>query len=271
MKQVLSLLVVVALLCSFARASYATKAKDNTGDGRSIIGGKDASISSYPFAVLMTIKGLGAQWTCSASVIGEFYALTAAHCLVHGDNPPQTYQVTFLGGTSNRGSNGTIFNASYYIIHDEYNECEMDNDVAVVRVTTSFFTNPAIKAITLQDDEHAASTSCYAVGWGLLTIPPNFIDANTLQIANYTLQTSQNCRSLWGERITEQMYCADYESGKVYRGDSGGPLVCGDRLHGISSFGAGYKCSSRAYDLPDVFTKVPSDSIRRFIHLHTGI
>uniref|UniRef100_A0A2M4CPS5 Putative trypsin-like serine protease n=1 Tax=Anopheles darlingi TaxID=43151 RepID=A0A2M4CPS5_ANODA len=201
MKQVLSLLVVIALLCAFTHASYATKAKENTGDERSIIGGKDASISSYPFALLMFVNGITA---CSASVIGEFYALTAAHCLVHGDKPPQTYQVTFLGGTSSIGSNGTIFNASYYVIHDEYNECTIDNDVAVVRVTTSFFTDPAIKAITLQDDEPAASTSCYAVGWGLLTIPPNFIDANNLQIANYTLQTSQNCRSLLGERITEQ-------------------------------------------------------------------
>ncbi|XP_049539280.1 trypsin delta-like [Anopheles darlingi] len=199
MKQVLSLLVVIVVLCT--HASYATNAKEYTGDERSIIGGKDAFISSYPFALLMFVNGFTA---CSASVIGEFYALTAAHCLVHGDDPPQTYQVTFLGGTSSIGSNGTIFNASYYVIHDEYNECTTDNDVAVVRVTTSFFTNPAIKAITLQDNEPAASTSCYAVGWGLLTTPPNFIHANNLQIANYTLQASQTCSSLLGERITEQ-------------------------------------------------------------------
>ncbi|ETN66976.1 hypothetical protein AND_001226 [Anopheles darlingi] len=67
MKQVLSLLVVIVVLCGFTHASYATKAKENTGDERSIIGGKDASISSYPFALLMFVNGITA---CSASVIG---------------------------------------------------------------------------------------------------------------------------------------------------------------------------------------------------------
>ncbi|XP_050093165.1 trypsin delta-like [Anopheles aquasalis] len=267
MKQVLGILAVVAVLCAFTRSSYAFESRDTSDEERGIIGGRNAPIISYPFALMLLVDGSA---ICTASVIGEFYALTAAHCLVQDTVTFQNSQISFFGGSSIRGSEGTIFNASYYVIHGEYNTTTIDNDVAVVRVTTSFFTNPAIKPIALQDGEPAASSSCYAVGWGFLTIPPNFIKTQTLQVASYTLETAQNCENLYGATITAQMYCARYESGRVYKGDSGGALVCGDRLHGIASF-VPYIDTYGIHDKPEVFTKVPSHSIRRFIRLHTGI
>uniref|UniRef100_A0A182FUP6 Uncharacterized protein n=1 Tax=Anopheles albimanus TaxID=7167 RepID=A0A182FUP6_ANOAL len=189
MKRVSGLLVAVALQCAFTRTSYASNPIDTSDEERSIIGGRDAPISSYPFALMLLVDG---RLVCTASVIGEFYALTAAHCLDSKVITSPKSQISFLGGSSDRSSIGTIFTASYYVLHEKYNSCTIDNDVAVVGVTTSFFTNSAIKPIPLQDDEPAASTSCYAVGWGYLTIPPNYIPAQMLQVANYTLQTTQN-------------------------------------------------------------------------------
>ncbi|XP_035789466.1 trypsin beta-like [Anopheles albimanus] len=261
MKQVISVLVIVIGLSgtSFAASLGSPSA---TVSGR-IIGGTNATINNYPF--MMMLYGqlpTNVYALCGASVISPYHALTAAHCF-YGKNISKVY---LRVGSSYQNAGGTLYTAKNYTVHPGYNPSNSDNDAAVVLVTKSFLSVPGTQSIPLQNNEPAASTTCYALGWG--NTSPNGPVAEILQLGNYTIQTQSVCNQLLGTgRVTAQMYCATATKGRVCLGDSGGPLVCGGRVHGIVSFGKSQCPANTA----EVFAKVPSASIRNFIRQVSGI
>ncbi|XP_035789467.1 trypsin alpha-like [Anopheles albimanus] len=256
MKQVIGVLIVVAVLSG---VSYAA---NGTVSGR-IIGGSNVIINDYPFMVRM-YRDLNSY--CGAVVIGPYHALTAAHCVYGIDSNAVYGQIHFRGGSTNQYSGGNVFSAWKLTMHPLYNHTSLEYDIAVVEITTSFYRNPIIKPIPMQEFEPAASTSCYALGWG--NTSPSGPQSPTLQIGYYTLGSQQYCYSMHPIAFaTPSKYCATSQGGRICFGDSGGALVCGGRLHGINSFLSGWCDANKV----EGFAKVPFSGIRSFIRQVSGI
>ncbi|XP_009286052.1 PREDICTED: kallikrein-13 [Aptenodytes forsteri] len=62
---------------------------------------------------------------------------------------------------------------------------------------------------------------------------------DTPQCVNVTLVGDNECRMVYGSKVTEDMLCAGVAAGgkDSCQGDSGGPLVCKGVLQGIVSWG----------------------------------
>ena len=71
-----------------------TRSVKNNGDR--IVGGTDAAKGQYPYQ--LSLLYLGKYHTCGATIIDDFWALTAAHC-VYGRDTPSLYAI--LAGANN--------------------------------------------------------------------------------------------------------------------------------------------------------------------------
>ena len=94
--------------------------------------------------------------------------------------------------------------------HENHNEPEFDNDVAIITVTQPFdFSDPNVQPISMfmsDDAEIPAETICNATGWGALW--GGGIHPNNLQWIQIPLLSHEDCMQLYPEYITDGMVCA---------------------------------------------------------------
>ncbi|XP_058448680.1 uncharacterized protein LOC131428652 [Malaya genurostris] len=226
-----------------------------------IVGGNEVAISSFPYQLSLRSNG---NHICGASIISSNWALSAAHCT---HPTPAVSTITFRGGSANRNSGGTIFQAAQIVNHGSYNPNTIDNDVCVIRITTSF-TGTNISPITIVPSGTgiAAGTRSIVSGWGLTT-PGGSLPVN-LRAVDIPVVAQSTCQSQWGSgRITANMVCAGEPGRDSCNGDSGGPLVTGGRQFGIVSWGA-TQCGG---NLAGVYANIGASSIRNFISSNTGV
>ncbi|XP_053694195.1 trypsin alpha-3-like [Sabethes cyaneus] len=226
-----------------------------------IVGGNEVSIANFPYQLSLRSNG---NHICGASIISSNWALSAAHCT----HPmPSVGSITFRGGSASRTAGGTIFQAAQIINHPSYNPSTIDNDVCVIRITTSF-TGANISPITIvpSGTSFAAGTRSVVSGWGLTT-PGGSLPVN-LRAVDIPVVAQGTCQSQWGAgRITANMVCAGEPGRDSCNGDSGGPLVTGGRQFGIVSWGA-VQCGG---NLAGVYANIGAASVRNFISSNTGV
>ncbi|XP_058450009.1 trypsin alpha-3-like [Malaya genurostris] len=226
-----------------------------------IVGGDEVSISDYPFQ--LSLRSNNAH-ICGGSIISSNWALSAAHCT----HPlPAVSSITFRAGSASRLTGGTVFQAAEIINHPQYNSNTLDNDVCVIRVTTSFAgTDIAPISLVSSGTSIAAGTRSVVSGWGL-TVTGGSLPVN-LRAVDIPVVAHSTCQSQWGAgSVTVNMVCAGEPGRDSCNGDSGGPLVTGGNQFGIVSWGA-TQCGG---NLAGVYTDVGASSIRNFISSNTGV
>ncbi|KXJ79753.1 hypothetical protein RP20_CCG028104 [Aedes albopictus] len=229
-------------------------------EGR-IVGGNEVGIASFPYQLSLRHNG---NHICGASVISSNWALSAAHCTV---SPVTAGSATLRGGSANRLSGGIIFAVAQIVNHPQYNANTINNDVSVLRTTTSF-TGANIASITIvpSGTNFAGGTRSVVSGWGLTT--PGGSLPTMLRAVDIPVVTIATCRNQWGTaRITDSMVCAGEPGRDSCNGDSGGPLVTGGRQFGIVSWGA-VQCGG---NLAGVYANIGAAVIRNFISSNTGV
>uniref|UniRef100_A0A182PRS7 Peptidase S1 domain-containing protein n=1 Tax=Anopheles epiroticus TaxID=199890 RepID=A0A182PRS7_9DIPT len=226
-----------------------------------IVGGSAVPISQFPYQLSLRQNG---NHICGASVISSNWALSAAHCTFP---MPSANAITFRGGSSSRTTGGVIFQAAQIINHPQYNNNNLNNDVCVIRITTSFVgTNIAPIRLVSSGTSFAAGTNSVVSGWGL-TSPGGSLPVD-LRAVNIPVVAQATCSSQWGTgRITAAMVCAGAPGRDSCNGDSGGPLVTGGQQFGIVSWGA-VQCGG---SLPGVYANIGNAGIRSFISQNTGV
>uniref|UniRef100_A0A182IL22 Peptidase S1 domain-containing protein n=1 Tax=Anopheles atroparvus TaxID=41427 RepID=A0A182IL22_ANOAO len=226
-----------------------------------IVGGSVVPISQFPYQLSLRSNG---NHICGASVISGNWALSAAHCTFP---MPNVNSISFRGGSASRTAGGVIFQAAQIINHPQYSSANLNNDVCVIRITTSFTgANIAPIRLVASGTSFAAGTNSVVSGWGLLQAGGSLpVD---LRAVNIPVVAQATCSSQWGAgRITAAMVCAGAPGRDSCNGDSGGPLVTGGAQFGVVSWGA-VQCGGA---LPGVYANVGNAGIRNFISQQTGL
>ncbi len=233
--------------------------------GSRIFGGDAVDIIDYPWQVsIQTING----HFCGGAIINSEWILTAAHCI-----PGNVSNLYIHAGSTDQTEDevGQIIQADDALLAN-FNFSTMENDLALVHLSTPLCFNEYVQPIEFATSENVASTDidpgspAFISGWGdsesVGSANEGILRATEIPIINSTSASimlgdmSNQCQS--NDLVTSSMIAFYAESTSAGNGDSGGPAVIKNSsgtpyLIGISSWGG---CPD--VEFPSVYTRVSS-------------
>ena len=224
-----------------------------------IVNGTSAAPGSQPWAVQIRFKN--EKVFCSATLISNQFAVTAAHCLYRMRTNDK---VLVLGNLYTKSK--SQFQQSRRIekvyMREDFDIRTYDNDIALIKLDKPVEFNDGIRPICLPDvSEDYAGIDANVIGWGHLEHNGDL--PKQLQEVTVPVMSQQKCKyetKFVPQEITENMMCAGYDEGlqDACQGDSGGALIKTEDTHkmliGIVSWGI--ECARPG--LPGVYTRVGS-------------
>jgi secreted trypsin-like serine protease len=270
----------------------------------SIVGGRGASIASFPFQVALydsQAQSPAAGFFCGGVIIDATHVITAAHCLATGRQGSAGVDV-LAGSTSldppDPGSLRDPVRSS--MVDSRYDPMNSDYDIALLTLARPLWESsiaPSVNGVDtiapLPLDPGQASIyanpdispaiDATASGWGDVEPAPGYAASypTSLRAVRLALVPESTCEEQYAtieQPITSSMICA---GGGVARtdtcyGDSGGPLlVDADTparppedyvLAGLVDFGDG--CAQPGY--AGVYTRISSPAIMSFLNSGVG-
>uniref|UniRef100_A0A182P231 Peptidase S1 domain-containing protein n=1 Tax=Anopheles epiroticus TaxID=199890 RepID=A0A182P231_9DIPT len=244
-------------------------AAESNSPNRRIVNGQEARPGQFPYQVALLGQFNTGVGLCGASIITQFYVLTAAHCVYTGtDASNPVANGTAILGAQNRiieepSQQRITFSASGVIGHPGYDLFTVRDDIAVVRLDEPIVYTDRIQPIRLparSDTRTFAGLMGTVSGFGVYSVAnPGLSD-----VLNYVLNpiiTNADCRSKKGTvqwLIEDQNICQSGDGGRgACNSDSGGPLTVqdnGESLQvGVVSFGSAGGCDD---GIPTVFARL---------------
>ncbi|XP_059056331.1 vitellin-degrading protease-like [Achroia grisella] len=214
-----------------------------------IVGGEDIEISDAPYQASVIHYN---RHVCGGTIIARDIIITAAHCMM----VPDIEQYTVRVGSSYSTHGGDIYQVGDVARHPGFSFNKMDNDIAVIWLSTPIIFNENVSSIDLfeHDEELEDGELATITGWGDTAEGGGHPDI--LQRALVPKVNNEKCHLAYAPEytITSNMLCAGYpEGGKdACQGDSGGPLMYNNKLAAVVSWGIG--CARPDY--PGVYAKV---------------
>jgi len=234
-----------------------------------IIGGVDSDIKARPWQAWIFIRPsamANSGFTCGASIIGDRWLLTAAHCL-EGSLDNGVYVDVYYGSTEIQDEVGGIrTQAAEAYMHPNYDQPKGStyNDIALLKLKETIQFKEGVQPICMRTDAAwvETGTNCIVSGWGTTINQDKNSGAENLR--ELSVPMLSDCGALQTETYNIQydtQFCAGYpEGGKdSCQGDSGGPLACPNAdgayyQEGVVSFGN--ECAKK--DWPGVYARVSS-------------
>jgi hypothetical protein len=185
-----------------------------------VVGGKDTSISQYPYYARID---LGGTFLCGGTLISREFILTAAHC-----NYPGNMTVTL--GTDTLKGTGVKFAVVEKIPHPKYRVGNPDiYDVLLLRLqgtAPDFYVNNIPRLDDGKSNENKDAFNVIGLG---TQHEDSFLNANKLQVATVNRVDQTECKNRFlykaGLEVSADMLCAHAIGKDACHGDSGGPLV----------------------------------------------
>jgi len=222
-----------------------------------IVNGEDANIEDYPYQAALLSTGGWSYAYCGASIINEYWILTAAHC-VQGESANNTG--VRVGNDASYAQGGVTYDAAAIIAHENYNANTMNNDIALIRledpISFDNSTHPVVLMCDQQVDLGAEDVGemSWITGWGETEGTTN---STQLQVVGVPITNTSN---YGGGQIDADMIMAGYADGGYdsCQGDSGGPMVVlaadGETFLQCGVVSWGYGCAEAGY--PGVYSRV---------------
>ncbi|KAJ8736113.1 hypothetical protein PYW08_006769 [Mythimna loreyi] len=207
-----------------------------------IVGGSLTTIDRYP-----SMASLIFSWTtsnfvqiCGGTIINNRAVLTAAHCTV-GDAAAR-WRIRV--GSTWRNSGGVVHLTHSIVNHPQYNSNTYNNDIAVMRASSTFTYNNNVRAAPIAGSNYhlADNQPVWAAGWGRTS--EGGVSSDQLRHVEMRSINQATCRNNYATRgvaITDNMLCSGWSGGgrDQCQGDSGGPLYHNGNVVGVCSFGIG--------------------------------
>ncbi|NIH84821.1 S1 family peptidase [Amycolatopsis granulosa] len=238
----------LALTAAIAAAAFlpvAAVAMPSSGARPNIVGGSEASIGSYPYAVYLTDKS-GNQF-CGGVLVSSTAVATAAHCA----KAVQRSDLRVVAGRQDKRTNdGKVVPVREVWVPDSFSDPGKGDDVAVLKLAQSLPYRPV--NLPADDSLYAEGTQATVLGWGRTA--DGGARSDYLRKAEVPVIGDAGCAASYSNYDSRSMVCAGYPQGQVdaCQGDSGGPLVVGDTLIGLVSWGDGCARPGK----PGVYTRV---------------
>ncbi|XP_031236931.1 anionic trypsin-2-like [Mastomys coucha] len=207
-------------------------------DDNKIIRGYTYRENSVPYQVSLN----SGYHFCGGSFINDQWVLSAAHCYNRIQVRLGEHNINVLEG------NKQFVNAAKVIKHPDFNRKTLNNDIMLIKLSSSVTLNARVATVALPTSCAPAGTQCLISGWG------NTLSFGGDSAVGTRVMLQADCEDSYPGKITNNMICVGYLEGDKdsFPGDSGGPVVCNGQLQGIVSWG--YGCALA--DNPGVYTKV---------------
>ncbi|WP_406399576.1 trypsin-like serine protease [Streptomyces sp. NBC_00879] len=233
--------------------SSSSSSETTSAPSARIIGGSTTTISAAPWmAQLHFADSLGNGYFCGGVVVAPTKVATAAHC-VKGIKWYETG--TVITGTDQLPTelsdgtwdfHGGVLRGAYrQWNHPAYSAATIDNDVAVLTLTSPVSVKPLPIMQNTDTALYTPGTDAKVYGWGRTSSTVTNSASQTLKVADADINSNAACQTAYGSSyIVGHMICAgaaptgdDSTSETTCNGDSGGPLVAGGKLVGLVSWG----------------------------------
>ncbi|XP_022090489.1 trypsin-like [Acanthaster planci] len=230
--------------------------------GRLIVGGVESTDNSRPYQVALYSKSFfgGYSQFCGGTLVNQQWVVSAAHCV---SSRTLYVGLGYHSKNSHGGSGQQLVTGTWYQ-HPSYNSGTLDNDIALIKLSTSAnIGNGKIAAISIGSSQPGSGTNLLVSGWG--TTSSGGSSSSVLREVVVQAESQSECETAYGSSsITSNMFCAAASGKDSCQGDSGGPIVSSygsspvsgstpnPTLRGIVSWG--YGCADSRY--PGVYTNI---------------
>jgi len=244
----------------------------NTRSDR-IVNGEETDPNEYPFYAALT-RYSGSQVFCGGSIIAKKWIMTAAHCVdfitdnsdyevdvgSHSRESPSPYQRTHQ--------------IEQIIIHPQWDSTTVDNDIALIKLTTEISYNSKVGPVCLPfnvDYSNLDQKPSIVMGYGVTET--NGFQTTTLHDVTLSIESRADCRKYndkYRDEVTNNMLCTYTSDKDACQGDSGGPLVysTGGNLVQIGVVSWGQGCAKE--NNPGVYSYVRNYLDSNWIQGTTG-
>lgn len=222
---------VSSFVCSKSNQVY----KQSVRTDVRILDGKVVREDKYPFIGMILYNG---EYICACSLIGNRFALSAAHCILENANYELKFAQVDIRYPSPKAISSLV---KRVIVHPKYNSNTLDFDICLFELSTPIFDIiPICVGKTVPNYVTIA-------GWGVTEENKTSL----MLLETTTLSKSENCEF---DIDPKTHFCAT--SAVTCYGDSGGPVFYEHPTFGYIQIGIVSYGSRICKDKPGVFTRL---------------
>ncbi|GFX80766.1 phenoloxidase-activating factor 2 [Trichonephila clavipes] len=243
----------------------------------------EADFGEWPWqAAVLKTEGKVNIFQCGGVLIDKYHVMTVAHCVFHlykyNEYPLKVRLGEWDTQTTTEFLAHEDHNVSKIIVHPEFRNTSLWNDIALLRLEEPVFFAPHIDTICLpQYDEIFAGQNCVVTGWGKDAYKGGTF-SNVMKEVALQVVDNYKCEEMLRKtrlgrffQLHDGFLCAGGEYGlDSCKGDGGGPLVCYRKdksyaLAGLVSWGI--DCGQPS--VPGVYVK--TQKYLEWISKNTGV